>query len=65
MDVFTRTLLFTLGTAFIGVAVLIIQKQRKATSCELHSRRIGNAAVVLSAFSGVIGVALIVIASVV
>ncbi len=63
MDTSLRILLTALAAGFIGVAALIVHKQRQAQSCELHNRSAGRFAVLLCVLSGLIGGALAIIAA--
>ena len=62
MDTSLRILLSVLATGFIGVAALIIYKQHKAKSCDLHRRSVAGVAMLLCVLSSVIGFALVIIA---
>ncbi|MEO2036679.1 MAG: hypothetical protein ABGZ35_31775 [Planctomycetaceae bacterium] len=63
MDTSLRILLCVLASGFIGVAALIIYKQHKATTCELHNRRVARVAMVLCILSSLLGLALMIIAA--
>ena len=62
LEMLPRIAIGLLGAAFFGIALFIVLKQRRAKSCDLHSKNAGKVAVVLSVISSLIGVSLIICA---
>lgn len=58
-DQMPTILLASLGTSFLCVSALILRKQSKASQCDLHNRKAGQAAVVLGIATAIAGVALV------
>ena len=47
-----------LAAGFLGVAIYIVIKQRRAASCDLHDKRAGHIAILLSVVCLLISIAL-------